>query len=133
MKYTVIPSLNGTARLIIQSDTLDYWMDFACQAHDELQWVNDRLIDGAILRLFPDMENLLLVVDSTVDLSGLDGEKLRQLVEASLARPVTRGWVLYNGELYLAVLEPTVAVFRLADAETVDEYRRNHAPEDSEV
>jgi len=133
MKYTVIPSLNGTARLIIQSDTLDYWMDFACQAHDELQWVNDRLIDGAILRLFPDMENLLLVVDSTVDLSGLDGEKLRQLVEASLARPVTQGWVLYNGELYLAVLEPTVAVFRLADAETVDEYRRNHAPEDSEV
>jgi len=133
MKYTVIPSLNGTARLIIQSDTLDYWMDFACQAHDELQWVNDRLIDGAILRLFPDMENLLLVVDSTVDLSGLDGEKLHQLVEASLARPVTQGWVLYNGELYLAVLEPTVAVFRLADAETVDEYRRNHAPEDSEV
>ena len=130
MKYTVIPSLNGTARLIIQSDTLDYWMDFACQAHDELQWVNDRLIDGAILRLFPDMENLLLVVDSTVDLSGLDGEKIHRLVEASLAQPVGQGWVLYNGEIHLVVLEPTVAVFTLVDAETFDEYRETHMLDD---
>jgi hypothetical protein len=130
MKYTVVPSLNRTARLIIQSDTLDYWMDFACQAHDELQWVNDRLIDGAILRLFPDMENPLLVVDSTVDLSGLDGEKIHRLVEASLAQPVGQGWVLYNGEIHLVVLEPTVAVFTLVDAETFDEYRETHMLDD---
>ena len=130
MKYTVVPSLNGTARLIIRSDTLDYWMDFACQAHDELQWVNDRLIDGAVLRLFPDGENLLLVEDSTVDLSGLDGEKIHRLVEASLAQPVGQGWVLYNGEIHLVVLEPTVAVFTLVDAETFDEYRETHMPDD---
>jgi len=132
MEYTVVPSLNGTARLIIQSDTLDYWMDFVCQAHNELQWVNHRLIDGAILRLFPDGENLLLVEDSTVDLSGLDGEKIRRLVETSLAEPVGQGWVLYNGELYLAVLEPTLAVFRLADAETVEQYREAHTPDDDD-
>jgi len=132
MEYTVVPSLNGTARLIIQSDTLDYWMDFACQAHDEFQWVNHRLIDGAILRLFPDGENLLLVEDSTVDLSGLDASKIRRLVEASWAKPVGQGWVLYNGELYLVVLEPTLAVFRLADAETVEQYREAHTPDDDD-
>jgi hypothetical protein len=129
-KYTVVPSLNGAARLIIRSDTLDYWMDFACQAHDELQWVNDRLIDGAILRLFPDGENLLLVGDSTVDLSGLDDEKIQRLVEASLAELVTQSWVLYDGEIYLVVLEPAVAVFTLVDAETFDEYMETHTPDD---
>jgi hypothetical protein len=131
-KYTVVPSLNGTARLIIRSDTLDYWMDFACQAHDELRWVNDHLIDGAKLSLFPDGENLLLVEDSTVDLSGLDDEKIQRLVEASLAELVTQCWVLYDGEIYLVVLEPAVAVFMLVDAETFDEYMETHTPDDDD-
>jgi hypothetical protein len=131
MGYTVIPSISGAARLIIRPNTLDYWMDFACRAHDELEWVNRRLIDGAILRIFPDMEDLLIIEDPNIDLSGLDDEKIRRLVETSLAKPVMRGWVLYDGEIHLVVLEPIVAVFRLANAEAFDEYRETHLPDGS--
>ena len=132
MEYTVIPAMQGDVRLVISEESLENWKYVSCKAYQELKWVNDHFIEGALLGIDPDCEDMWLVEDPSVDLRQLDDEKVAQLVQSQVAKPIDEMWAIYKTDAYLVVLSPLVCVFRVIDMDTLFEYFSNGCEDEEE-